>query len=127
MREALRLLGQWRSMRFAGYDVYGHPIVVERVGQNRKLTDKKDIEKEEIIKGRAVHARSQLQALKYAGLETPRPGRSQQNEGAETHLCRKDMRERQDTELEVLDRFRSIMQTMEITNPRSRGGRTSST
>ena len=44
MREALRLLRQWRSMRFAGYDVYGHPIVVERVGQSLKLTDRKDLE-----------------------------------------------------------------------------------
>ena len=38
---------------------------MERVGQSLKLTDRKDLEKEEIIKGRAV-CTELFQALKYA-------------------------------------------------------------
>jgi len=64
-KEAQKLLRQWRSMRFAGFDIYGHPVVVELVGKSLKALDWKDWDKDEIIRGRIV-CTEVFQALKYA-------------------------------------------------------------
>ncbi len=117
MREALRLLRQWRSMRFAGYDVYGHPVVVERVGQSLKLTDRKDLEKEEIIKGRAV-CTELFQALKYASSKHHDPADPNKTKVLK-HIYVVDMKNVKTWHVtsRCRDRFRSIMQTMELSYP----------
>ncbi len=117
MREALRLLRQWRSMRFAGYDVYGHPIVVERVGQSLKLTDRKDVDKDEIIRGRAV-CMELFQALKYASSKHHDPADAN-NVKVLKHIYVVDMKNVKTWHVtsRCRDRFRSIMQTMELSYP----------
>ena len=116
MREALRLLRQWRSMRFAGFDVYGHPIVVERVGQSLKLTDRKDLEKDEIIKGRAV-CTELFQALKYAA--SKHHDTDPNAVKVLKHIYVVDMKNVKTWHVtsRCRDRFRSIMQTMELSYP----------
>ena len=49
-----------------------HRLICAQVGQSLKLTDRKDIEKEEIIKGRAV-CTELFQALKYASSKHHNP------------------------------------------------------
>ena len=117
MREALRLLRQWRSMRFAGYDVYGHPIVVERVGQSLKLTDRKDVDKDEIIRGRAV-CTELFQALKYASSKHHDPSDPNKTKVLK-HIYVVDMKNVKTWHVtsRCRDRFRSIMQTMELSYP----------
>ena len=94
-----------------------HRLICAQVGQSLKLTDRKDIEKEEIIRGRAV-CTELFQALKYASSKHHDPSDPNKTKVLK-HIYVVDMKNVKTWHVtsRCRDRFRSIMQTMELAYP----------